>query len=94
MVNYANVRVPKEDKKDALLSRFTPGDASRLKPHENNDTGDLALFWFAAFKHCSKLVTKCVTISQFLLAILCLFFFLPIWQFSTFFTLTLLIDNL
>ena len=58
MVNYANVRVPKEDKKDALLSRFTPGDASRLKPHENNDTGDLALFWFAAFKHCSKLANK------------------------------------
>ena len=53
MVNYANVRVPKEDKKDAL-SRSTPGDAPRLKPHENNDTGDLALFWFAAFKHCSK----------------------------------------
>ena len=55
MVNYANVRVPKEDKKDALLSFYTPVDA-RLgsNPNENNDTGDLALFWFAAFKHCSK----------------------------------------
>ena len=35
MVNYANVRVPKEDKKDALLSFYTPADAPRLKPYEN-----------------------------------------------------------